>query len=113
MFVFKQRKANLCRINALLFFKKNRVQAEEVYVTALVKITKHNANGAENTTPTTSTIEQNYFGDYSTSYSQTTSRYESSMEKTIELRNTFISCLKSQIEILLKVKVSVVLYIDI
>lgn len=76
----------------------------------MVKITKHNgtANGLEHTTTPNSstTTDNNYFGDYTTSFAQTTSRYETSIEKTIELRNDFISCLKSQIELLLKVKVS-------
>lgn len=75
----------------------------------MVKITKHSsASGLENTaTPHSSTTsEHNYFGDYSTSFAQTTSRYETSIERTIESRADFISCLKSQIELLLKVKVS-------
>ncbi|KAG2229078.1 hypothetical protein INT48_003292 [Thamnidium elegans] len=44
----------------------------------------------------------NYFEDYN--FSQTTQHYESSIEKTVESRRELITCLKNQIEILLKVK---------
>lgn len=74
---------------------------------ALIKITKSNYNpenpmNAANNTPME---KHNYFGDYTTTFQQTTMQYENSIEKTIELRRDYIACLKSQIELLNRLKV--------
>jgi hypothetical protein len=52
-------------------------------------------------------MDQNYFGDYTTTVQHTTHQYEVSIEKTIELRRQFIASLKGQMEELTKIKVCV------
>ncbi|CEG76024.1 hypothetical protein RMATCC62417_10983 [Rhizopus microsporus] len=91
-----------------------RISAEEVYVLALAKIIKNNTNAITTTTTTTTSMNNSnnnilsmtssFFGDYTTLYQQSTSHYESSIEKKIEIRKEFINCLKYQTEILVKLK---------
>ncbi|CEG69519.1 hypothetical protein RMATCC62417_05580 [Rhizopus microsporus] len=96
-----------------------RISAEEVYVLALAKIIKNNTNAITTTTTTTMNSSNNnnsnnnnnappmsssFFGDYTTLYQLSTSHYESSIEKKIEIRKEFINCLKYQTEILVKLK---------
>ncbi|OBZ84182.1 Rho GTPase-activating protein 15 [Choanephora cucurbitarum] len=87
---------------------KTRITVEEAYVSALVKTTKstHTNNGTiENTGSSTNTIDiHNYFGDYATTSLQTSSQYEKTVERTIEVRREFIANVKSQVELLIKVK---------
>ena len=79
-------------------------------MSALVKTTKstHTNNGTiENTGSSTNTIDiHNYFGDYATTSLQTSSQYEKTVERTIEVRREFIANVKSQVELLIKVKVN-------
>ncbi|GAA5804389.1 hypothetical protein HPULCUR_009878 [Helicostylum pulchrum] len=79
---------------------KARLLAEEAYVSALTKIVRH--SNSETTMQPNSLATDNYFDDYN--FSQTTQHYEASIEKTVESRRELITCLKNQIEILLKVK---------
>lgn len=72
---------------------------------ALLKIPKNN-NATDNQTAT-STMDLNYFGDYTTTFQHTTNQYDVSIERTIELRREFIVSLKGQMELLAKVKVCV------
>lgn len=70
-------------------------------MSALTKIVRH--SNSETTMQPNSLATDNYFDDYN--FSQTTQHYEASIEKTVESRRELITCLKNQIEILLKVKV--------
>ncbi|KAI8643907.1 Rho GTPase activation protein [Parasitella parasitica] len=79
-----------------------RLRAEEAYMQALVKITENSVNTANNLP----LEKKNYLGDYTTTFQQTTLQYEKSIEKTIELKRDYISCLKGQIDLLNKVKES-------
>ncbi|KAI8382980.1 Rho GTPase activation protein [Blakeslea trispora] len=93
---------------------KTRIIAEEAYVSALVKTTRSSNNNnnsntnngsIENTGNSVHSIDiHNYFGDYSTTFQQTASQYETSVEKTIEVRREFIANVKSQVELLIKAK---------
>lgn len=83
-----------------------RITAEEAYIHALVKITK-NSYTTDNQTNIASTMDQTYFGNYTTTFQVTTNQYEVSIERTIDLRREFISSLKGQMELLIKVKVCV------
>lgn len=82
---------------------------------ALIKITKANYNfeNSMNATTNAPLEKHNYFGDYTTTFQQTTLQYENSIEKTIELRRDYIACLKSQMELLNKVKVRVCLCVGV
>ncbi|GAA5810513.1 hypothetical protein MFLAVUS_003936 [Mucor flavus] len=80
---------------------KSRLLAEEAYVSALTKIVRH-SNSETTMQPNSLATTDNYFDDYN--FSQTTQHYEASIEKTVESRRELITCLKNQIEILLKVK---------
>ncbi|KAI7903408.1 uncharacterized protein BX663DRAFT_508491 [Cokeromyces recurvatus] len=98
---------------------KARISAEETYLIALVKIVKLNNYG---TTMSENNSSQNHnnlnvnsgpitensttFENYFTTFQKATSQYETSIEKTIEIRRGFISCLKNQVELLTKVKES-------
>lgn len=90
-----------------VIYSIRRLTAEEAYMQALIKITKTNYSPENSVATATSTPleKHNYFGDYTTTFQQTTMQYENSIEKTIELRRDYIACLKSQIELLSKVKV--------
>lgn len=80
--------------------------AEEAYVSALTKITRHNTTeNLASLNGSSILLDASYFGDYTTSFTQTASQYEISIEKTVDARREFISCLKTQIELLQKVKV--------
>ncbi|KAI9476413.1 MAG: hypothetical protein EXX96DRAFT_577119 [Benjaminiella poitrasii] len=104
---------------------KARISAEEAYVIALLKITKHSNHNTTTTTTiqdnssnsnydnsyndnlgsiTENNSSNNYFGDYMTSFQKTTLQFEASIEKTIELRREFISSLRNQMDLLIKVK---------
>lgn len=61
----------------------------------------NNSNNNNNAPP----MSSSFFGDYTTLYQLSTSHYESSIEKKIEIRKEFINCLKYQTEILVKLKV--------
>lgn len=71
-------------------------------MSALTKIVRH-SNSETTMQPNSLATTDNYFDDYN--FSQTTQHYEASIEKTVESRRELITCLKNQIEILLKVKV--------
>ncbi|KAK4509765.1 uncharacterized protein ATC70_007067 [Mucor velutinosus] len=107
-YVNKVLKWSIVDLDRFIYSLKARLTAEDAYMQALIKITKtsYNPENPLNTANSTPTEKHNYFGDYTTTFQQTTMQYENSIEKTIELRRDFIACLKSQIELLSKVKES-------
>ncbi|CAO0799417.1 unnamed protein product [Mucor circinelloides] len=107
-YVNKVLKWSIVDLDRFTYSLKARLTAEEAYMQALIKITKTNYSPENSVATATSTPleKHNYFGDYTTTFQQTTMQYENSIEKTIELRRDYIACLKSQIELLSKVKES-------
>ncbi|KAG2213930.1 hypothetical protein INT47_001199 [Mucor saturninus] len=98
-------KWSILDLEKFTFSLKARLVAEEAYVAALTKITRHNTiDSAPTHNNNNGSADTSYFGDYTTSFTQTASTYENSIEKTVDSRREFISCLKSQIELLQKVK---------
>ncbi|CEP17247.1 hypothetical protein [Parasitella parasitica] len=95
-------KWSISDLDGFILSLNSRLRAEETYIQALAKITESTVNTANNAP----FEKKNYFGNYTTTFQQTTLQYEKSIEKTIELRREYISCLKGQIELLTKVKES-------
>lgn len=117
-FVNKVLKWNILDLEKFISTLKARIIAEEVYTTALGKITKNNNTIPNNnsntslttittqhssTTTTTVTNNTNYFGDFSL-FETATGHYELSVERKIQARKEFIHCLRQQTELLLKIK---------
>lgn len=77
------------------------ISAEESYIQSLEKLNRH-AAAPEPDAPYT---KHDYFGDHQTSFELAVERYEQSLEGTIACRRELVQNMKTQMQVLYRVKV--------
>ncbi|KAG0173817.1 hypothetical protein DFQ30_006941 [Apophysomyces sp. BC1015] len=83
-------------LDRFISFLKARLAAEEVYVQSLRKVGK--------TTLSPEPEPQAYFGRGESTFQQAVSEYEASIEKTVAVRSEVIQSMRTQIDLLIKVR---------
>ncbi|ORY95547.1 hypothetical protein BCR43DRAFT_459372 [Syncephalastrum racemosum] len=99
-FINKLLKWSIQDFDRFISLLKARIAAEESYIQSLEKLNRH-AAAPEPDAPYT---KHDYFGDHQTSFEVAVERYEQSLEGTIACRRELVQNMKTQMQVLYRVK---------